>query len=159
MIAIIACTEQDTLDLAARFARTLQETGNNKPGLVIHLQGDLGAGKTTFVRGLLTASGHSGAVRSPTYNIVQPYKINDQSIYHFDLYRINDPEELEELGIRDYFEVGNLCLLEWPEKGKGSLPAPDIIVSLSYVSEGRRIQLTAWSEKGRIILDKMGYTE
>lgn len=107
----------------------------------IALQGDLGAGKTTFVRGFLMGLGHKGKVKSPTYNLVEEYALSNKTIYHFDLYRLNDPEELEAMGIRDYFLSNNLCLIEWPEKAGDLLPDADLVVKLEYADEQRRIKL------------------
>ncbi len=104
---------------------------------VVFLNGDLGTGKTTLVRGFMRAAGHKGIVKSPTYNIVEEYKINNRLFFHFDLYRLLDPEELEWIGINDYLQENSLCFIEWPEKGEGHLGTADVILSLTSTATGR----------------------
>jgi tRNA threonylcarbamoyladenosine biosynthesis protein TsaE len=123
--------EQETEQFGAELWAQLPEK------CLIFLHGPLGAGKTTLVRGFLRAAGFSGAVKSPTYTLVEEYFINDRKIVHFDLYRLNDPEELEWIGIRDYFDQQCVCFIEWPDQGKGFLPEPDRVITLSYEGLGR----------------------
>ena len=142
MISVITETDDETESVAAQLASVISK------GMIVHLQGDLGAGKTTFARGFLRGLGFVGAVKSPTYNIVQPYQTEHFTVYHFDLYRLSDPEELEALGIRDYFDGDAICLLEWPENGTGLIPVPDICIKLDYEGEGRKITFEPVSEIG-----------
>ncbi|TDO99018.1 tRNA (adenosine(37)-N6)-threonylcarbamoyltransferase complex ATPase subunit type 1 TsaE [Marinomonas balearica] len=124
-----------------------------KSGGVVHLEGNLGMGKTTLVRGLLRGMGYIGPVKSPTYTIVEPYELGDLDVFHFDLYRIGDSEELEYMGIRDYFKDGALCLIEWAEMGKGVLPEPDVVIHLDLLRQGRKVVVeskTALGEKSII---------
>lgn len=108
----------------------------------IHLQGDLGAGKTTLVRGFLRALGHQGAVRSPTYTLLEPYEFDGLTVLHFDLYRVADADELEYLGVREQSDERTLWLVEWPDRGAGWLPEPELVVNLAQEGDGRRLQ---WS--------------
>ncbi len=121
----------------------------------LFLHGDLGAGKTTLTRGLLRGYGHTGAVKSPTYTLVEPYEDTRYSIYHFDLYRMNTPEEVEFLGVSEYFEETNLCVVEWAEKGRGLLPPPDRDITLESEGSGRRIHWQARSPRGLAIAARL----
>lgn len=123
--------------------------------VLIYLQGELGAGKTTICRGVLQACGHSGAVKSPTYTLVEPYELAAVRVYHFDLYRLGDPEELEYMGIRDYFEPGNICLIEWPDKGQGMLQAADLEITLAVSPGGRRLSLRSHTSQGEAVAGKV----
>jgi len=120
-----------------------------KPGLMITLCGDLGAGKTALVRAMLRALGYLGKVKSPTYTLVESYVISGLYLYHFDFYRFNDPDEWHEAGFREYFNENSVCLVEWPEKAGGLLPPPDLRISLDIRESGRDITVEAGSEKGR----------
>ena len=124
-------------------------------GLAIWLQGNLGAGKTTLVRGLLRGLGYEGKVKSPTYTLVEPYVISGLYLYHFDLYRFVDPEEWEAAGFRDYFNAQSVCLIEWPKKAGDLLPPADIEIALEPSGAGRTATLTAGTELGEKCLNAL----
>lgn len=121
----------------------------------VHLTGELGAGKTTLTRGILRACGHRGAVKSPTYTLVEPYELDGVLVHHFDLYRLGDPEELEFIGGRDLLAEDALCVIEWPERGEGWLPPPDLEVVLRLAGSGREATLVAGSDHGRAVLERL----
>lgn len=124
-------------------------------GLVVFLSGDLGAGKTCLVRGLLQALGYQAAVKSPTYTLVEDYSIAGHDIYHFDLYRLLDPEELDLIGIRDYFNGSTCCFIEWPERGRGWLPQQDLEIRITVQGEGREAFITAYTDQGEKVLESL----
>ena len=121
-------------------------------GLVIWLTGDLGAGKTTTTRGLLRALGHSGNVKSPTYTLLEPYTVSRISLYHFDFYRFNNPEEFLDAGLDEYFSDGGVCLVEWADKALPYVPQPDIELRLAVENEARRVEWRVLTERGRVCL-------
>ncbi|MBK2085007.1 tRNA (adenosine(37)-N6)-threonylcarbamoyltransferase complex ATPase subunit type 1 TsaE [Francisella adeliensis] len=129
----IANNEQQMLELATEYA------GRLKASDVVFLHGNLGAGKTTFVKGVLRSLGYNGNVKSPTYTLVESYEFESVTIHHFDLYRLADPEELEWVGLRDYFNENSICFVEWPEKGKGFLSQPSSNIYINYLHDGREL--------------------
>ena len=135
--------ENATLALARRLAARL------KPGMVIYLRGDLGAGKTTLVRGVLNALGHTGRVKSPTYTLLEPYEADGLDLRHFDLYRLHDEEEWEAAGFRDEFDGHNVFLVEWPEKAQGLIPQADVEIAFVILPHGRNAEIHANTEMGR----------
>jgi tRNA threonylcarbamoyladenosine biosynthesis protein TsaE len=147
-------SEIELPDLAASQALGKALAECLQPGLVIYLQGDLGAGKTTLARALLHALGHEGAVKSPTYTLVEVYVVSRLYLYHFDFYRFMSPEEFLDAGLDEYFREDSICLVEWPDKALGYVPPADLILSLREAGAGRRCACAARSEKGRRCLTK-----
>lgn len=150
----IAVANTDDTDRVAQQLASAIQTVAEFP-LIIYLRGDLGAGKTTFSRGLICGLGHSGRVKSPTYTLVEPYDLPNFSVYHFDLYRLADPEELEFMGIRDYLQQRSICLFEWPDKGAQHLAEADLSINIENdisSDSSRQIAFTAESQLGERLL-------
>lgn len=153
----MAATSRQSVDPVRRFAPDADATlalgaavaGLCPPGAILFLEGELGAGKTTFARGFLTALGHPGSVKSPTYTLVESYQTPGGPVFHFDLYRLSDPEELEAMGFRDYFDGSAICLVEWPERAGALLGEPDLRIRLAPAEMGRDVTFEALSDAGR----------
>jgi len=149
--------ESATARLGEALARAVE---SNTPaiartGLVVALAGDLGAGKTSVVRAMLRALGVTGTVRSPTFTLVEPYVVSSLNFYHFDFYRLADPEEFSFAGFRDMFGPASVCLIEWPDKAAGSLPQADLRIALRVAGEGRHASVAAATELGAACLQRM----
>lgn len=140
---------QATAALGAQIAAILPRS------CYINLTGELGAGKTTLVRGLLRALGHAGPVRSPTFTLIEPYQVGECCLYHLDLYRLADPEELEYIGLRDLLREPAILLIEWPERGAGALPAPDLVIALRVAGTARAAELAAPTPTGARLLAQL----
>lgn len=153
--------EAETASLAQLLATSIQKWLGQSPAahLNISLEGDLGAGKTTFARHLIQSLGYEGKVKSPTYTLCEPYELQIKqqtfTAHHFDLYRMRDPLEWQEAGFAEYFDVPGFCLIEWPEKAEGTLPAFDIQIQLSAGEDEneRAIHISAFSEQGKKVVD------
>ncbi|WP_085725340.1 tRNA (adenosine(37)-N6)-threonylcarbamoyltransferase complex ATPase subunit type 1 TsaE [Pseudomonas sp. R37(2017)] len=141
-VTLYLADEEAMTAFGARIAQITKGHG------LIFLEGNLGMGKTTLSRGIIRGLGHVGAVKSPTFTLVEPYVVGDVRAFHFDLYRLVDPEELEFLGIRDYFEDDALCLIEWPDKGEGFLPKPDLTITISPQDSGRSLTILSQGSRG-----------
>ena len=148
-LLITAADEAAMITLGARLAAA------REPGMVVYLNGELGMGKTTLSRGFIQSLGHSGAVKSPTYTLVEPYELVGLTVYHFDFYRLHDPEELEFMGIRDYFDGANVCLVEWSERGEGILPPADLVINIEPEGSGRMLHISAASPLGKRVADQL----
>lgn len=148
--------EAGTLALGAALARVLQA------GQMIHLHGELGAGKTSLTRALLHAAGYAGRVKSPTYTLMEPYSIELRGqpveVMHFDLYRMASPEEFIEAGFREYFGSHAICIVEWPEQAGSLLPTPDLDIFLTVEGHGRKVELKANSEQGTLCLNQLHFS-
>ena len=141
-LTLVLADVDATEHLGAVLAGTLAD------GMVIFLHGDLGTGKTTLVRGVLRQLGFEGAVKSPTYTLLEEYAVGAREIIHFDLYRLDDPEELDLIGIRDYFNGRACCFIEWPQRGEGYLPRHDLEITITHQGAGRVASISALSESG-----------
>lgn len=146
---IFLADENDTLKLGERFAQLISSP------LIIWLEGDLGAGKTTFTRGLLNALGYNGAVKSPTYNIVETYPFKGFNLHHFDLYRFQNPEEWLDAGLDELITADSIILMEWPQLGGDLAPPADIILNITIKSSGRTVQINAVTTNGTKTLNKI----
>ena len=149
MLNLILDSATATETLGAQLAQVLT------PGCTFYLRGDLGAGKTTLMRGLLHSLGHRGIVKSPTYTLVEPYSIGNWRLFHWDLYRLADSGELKYLGLREQIDGEAVLLIEWPERGHNELPVADLEVTLNYAGEGRGCQLAAVSTVGTQMLARL----
>jgi tRNA threonylcarbamoyladenosine biosynthesis protein TsaE len=141
--------EDATLSLAQRLAACI------KPGMVIYLHGDLGAGKTTLVRGVLNTLGYGGRVKSPTYTLVEPYSIAGLDLRHFDLYRLHDEDEWEAAGFRDEFDGRNIFFIEWPEHAQGLIPKADLQIEFDILARGRKVRVFAHTKTGKQCLKQL----
>ncbi|TAK75729.1 MAG: tRNA (adenosine(37)-N6)-threonylcarbamoyltransferase complex ATPase subunit type 1 TsaE [Gammaproteobacteria bacterium] len=142
-------TEEEVLQFAAQIAKAIPD------GAILFLHGPLGAGKTTFTRGFLRGLGFQHKVKSPTYTLVEPYDIAGRPIFHFDFYRLRDAQELEHIGIHEYFFPSSICLIEWAEKGMPLLPVADLDCYIEVMETGRKMRIEAASERGRAILGSL----
>ncbi|MDR3214153.1 MAG: tRNA (adenosine(37)-N6)-threonylcarbamoyltransferase complex ATPase subunit type 1 TsaE [Azoarcus sp.] len=141
--------EAATLALGARLAAALA------PGLKIWLEGDLGSGKTTLVRGILRALGFAGTVKSPTYTLIEPYTVSKITLYHFDFYRLTSPDEFLDAGLDEYFSGAGICLVEWPQQAAPYLASPDIVIALAARNGGRAATVQASTEAGRTCVKRL----
>lgn len=148
-VLITIPTESEMLAFGAKLAKATMD------GTVLFLYGPLGAGKTTLTRGFLRGLGYEGKVKSPTYTLVEPYEIAGREVFHFDFYRLHDPNELMHIGIQEYFARAAICIIEWPEKGFPFLPEPDLTCYIAFAKEEREIRLEAHTETGEGVLHRL----
>lgn len=137
----LIASSQEMEDLGASLVKNLRAPA------IVYLRGELGTGKTTLVRGALRALGHHGLVKSPTFTIVESYSLAQLDIHHFDLYRISDPEELDFIGIREYFSDSSICFFEWPDQGGSVIPAPTIEIQISHAGDQRKVKIATHVDK------------
>ena len=149
-MSIEIASAEEMRQFGAKLARGLDERPFDRP-VVIGLSGELGAGKTTLVAGLLASLGYSGPVRSPTYTLIEPYHVAGQDFYHCDLYRLQDPDELDDLGLRDLAVPGAVLLIEWPERAEGRLGEPDLTLRLEYLGDSRVVAATPATPAGEAL--------
>ncbi len=161
-LTLVLPNEDTTEQLAARLAPMLcgshPDLPELGPGGRIHLRGELGAGKTSFVRAMLRAAGVEGRIKSPSYALLESYNLSNLNFYHLDFYRLSDPREWIDAGFRDILQNDNIVLIEWPERAGNVLPAPDLDIHLDYMGSGRQAVLVAHSEKGRTWLTTLATT-
>lgn len=151
---IQADSAEETRAIGARLGGALSSLPLDD-AVTITLSGDLGAGKTTLVAGLLVALGHAGPVRSPTYTLIEPYRLAGIDLYHCDLYRLRLPDELEDLGLRELRVPGSVLLVEWPEPAEGRLGGIDLALHLTYANTGRSIAASAASDVGQVLASRL----
>lgn len=151
ILNFVLAGEKQTTQFSQRLAQSAKK---HNDALVIYLEGDLGAGKTTFARGFIQSFGFD-RVKSPTYALVESYQNNDINIHHFDCYRLSDPEELEYIGIREYSGPGHIQLIEWAELGKGAIEPADMIIKISGEDQARTLSISAHSKIGESLLDSL----
>lgn len=147
--------DEQTQALAEQFAALMGPAQGALAGGRIHLKGDLGAGKTTFARALLRACGVTGRIKSPSYALLESYKVSNLYLYHLDFYRFSKAQDWEDAGFRDILQKQALVLIEWPEQAGAQLPPPDVELSLAHADAGRQARLVAYSEKGRTWLTSL----
>jgi len=151
-VEVVLDDEQSMIEFGGKLSLAIRQSA---APLLLFLNGDLGAGKTTLSRGILLGLGHQAVVKSPTYTLVEPYDLAIGRVYHFDLYRLIDPEELEHIGFSDYLSEAQLCMIEWPENGDGYISEPDIRIDISQITLGRRVVLNGITELGEKCLNQL----